>query len=294
MDTGSPEVLRGVIPGPGFQDRFLAVVHGKEDLQVIVVSDIVNWLGELAPLQLAAEGDNVGLLLGDPARPIARVMTCLTLSEDVAEEAVEAAAGLVIVHHPIPFRPVAKISTVEPTGRILWRLASAGICVYCPHTAWDSALKGINQQWADLLGLQNVRPLAEARPDGTGGGRVGELPAPLTLESLVEKIKGWSGLDRVGVSGDLARQVRRVAVACGSGSEFVPAALAAECDTFVTGELGYHRVLETRARGMSVVLVGHFASERFAMVTLARLLSDAFPTLTVWASTKESDPIRWI
>ena len=261
---------------------------------MIPVQEILNWFEEVAPLQLAAEWDNVGLLLGDPTKQISRVMTCLTLSEDVADEAVEGSAGLVITHHPIPFRPVSRISTLEPTGKILWKLANAAICVYCPHTAWDSALKGINQQWAELLGLENVRPLAEPQPDGTGVGRIGELPVPVTLGDLIERVKASLRLDRVGVAGELSRPIQRVGIACGSGGELIPAAITAQCDTLITGELSYHRVLEAKARGLTVVLVGHYASERFAMENLARLLAEAFPSLTVWASKKEGDPICWV
>jgi dinuclear metal center YbgI/SA1388 family protein len=261
---------------------------------MIPVQEILCWLDEVAPLQLAAEWDNVGLLLGDPTQQVSRVMTCLTLSEDVADEAVESSAGLVITHHPIPFRPVSKISTLEPTGKILWKLANAGICVYCPHTAWDSALKGINHQWAELLGLENVRPLAEAQPDGTGVGRLGELSVPVTLGNFVESVKAFLRLDRVGVAGERSRVIRRVGIACGAGGELIPAAITAQCDTLVTGELSYHRVLEAKARGLTVVMVGHYASERFAMEYLARLLADAFPSLTVWASNKEGDPICWV
>ena len=51
------------------------------------LSDILIFLKEFAPLEFAEQWDNVGLLVGDPEQPVARVMTCLTLSEDVAAEA---------------------------------------------------------------------------------------------------------------------------------------------------------------------------------------------------------------
>lgn len=50
--------------------------------------DVITALEHLAPLRLAAEWDNVGLLVGTKRRTVQRVMTCLTLTMDVAREAV--------------------------------------------------------------------------------------------------------------------------------------------------------------------------------------------------------------
>jgi len=40
-----------------------------------------------------------------------------------------------------------------------------------------------------------------------------------------------------------------------------------------------------------LVLLGHFASERFAVEILAKLLGAAFESLEIWASTTERDPL---
>ena len=44
------------------------------------VGDIAQVLKQLAPLALAEEWDNVGLLVGYEAWPADRVMTCLTVT----------------------------------------------------------------------------------------------------------------------------------------------------------------------------------------------------------------------
>src|SRR5579872_5922946 len=83
-------------------------------------------------------------------------MTCLTLSPDVAREAIERQAGLVVAHHPILFRPVKRLTGDDAEGRMLLDLIAARIAVYSPHTAYDSAPDGINQQLARLLGLVEI------------------------------------------------------------------------------------------------------------------------------------------
>src|SRR5438105_628667 len=52
------------------------------------VSAIAAFLDEFAPPRLAAEWDNVGLLVGDARREVQRVMTCLTVTPQSVAEAV--------------------------------------------------------------------------------------------------------------------------------------------------------------------------------------------------------------
>jgi putative NIF3 family GTP cyclohydrolase 1 type 2 len=60
----------------------------------------------------------------------------------------------------------------------------------------------------------------------------------------------------------------------------------------VTGEAKFHSCLEAEATGICLILVGHFASERFAAIRMADELAQGFPGLTVWASQRERDPLR--
>ncbi|MEZ6135624.1 MAG: Nif3-like dinuclear metal center hexameric protein [Pirellulaceae bacterium] len=123
------------------------------------VGDISRWMNNIAPLALSESWDNTGLLLGDPAQVVTKLMTCLTLTPESVSEAVAEQASLVIAHHPLPFKPLSRITTDSLAGKLLWKLASAGIAVYSPHTAWDSADEGINALLANYLQLQNVQPL---------------------------------------------------------------------------------------------------------------------------------------
>lgn len=123
------------------------------------VAEIAAELDAFAPTATAAEWDNVGLLLGDAAVNVTRALTCLTLTPEVANEAVAVGAQLVVTHHPILFRGVKRITTATPEGRTLLALASAGVAVYSPHTAFDNCSGGINDLLAAKLGLIDVRPL---------------------------------------------------------------------------------------------------------------------------------------
>ncbi len=258
------------------------------------IAAISEWMQRLAPLELSEDWDNTGLLLGDPAAPAMRVMTCLTLTADVVDEALAEGAHLVITHHPLPFRPLNRLTTETTTGRLLWRLAKSGIAVYSAHTAWDSAAGGVNDQLASLLGLAGVEPLVaspSSTQKGLGAGRIGSLSRPQSMPAVAETLAGQLSACRPrGV--DSGRLAVRVAIACGSGASLLPAALEHRCDLFLTGEATFHQCLEGREAGISLLLIGHFASERFAMEHLAQRLAADFSELTCWASQAETDPVK--
>jgi dinuclear metal center YbgI/SA1388 family protein len=134
-----------------------------------MVADIVAELEAFAPPGLAADWDNVGLLLGRRDRPVERLMTCLTVTPDVAAEAVGRGAGLIVSHHPVLFRAAKRLTGDSAEGRMLLDLARADVAVYSPHTAFDNCPGGINDHLAGLLGLSDVQPL---RPRAFGSRQV--------------------------------------------------------------------------------------------------------------------------
>src|SRR5258708_7113597 len=96
------------------------------------VADIIEYLNQFAPFHLAADWDNVGLLLGDRKARCERVMTCLTLTPEVAQEAIQANVNLVVTHHPILFRPIQRLTTDTPEGGMLLSLIQAGVAFRLP------------------------------------------------------------------------------------------------------------------------------------------------------------------
>lgn len=256
------------------------------------VGDVAQFLEQLAPLYLAAEWDNVGLLVGDPNWPAERVITCLTITPPVVEEAVSAGAQMLVAHHPLPFRPVRRLTTQSTPGRMLLELAAARVAVYSPHTALDSAAEGINQQLAAALELEGVAPLVPHPESPLGAGRWGKR-SPIVLHELVERVKRFLGLAQIQYVGAADRPVQTIAVTCGAAGDLVDRAIELGCDAMLVGEARFHTCLEAQANDLALVLPGHFASERFALERLAERLGNRFPGITAWASRRESDPIRW-
>jgi dinuclear metal center YbgI/SA1388 family protein len=125
----------------------------------VSVGDVCDFLEEFAPNYLAAEWDNVGLLMGERASPVQRIQTCLTVASDVVAEAVDERVQMIVSHHPILFRGIKRLTTSDPEGRMIWDLVRAGIAVYSPHTSFDNTKGGINEILTGKLELMNVSPL---------------------------------------------------------------------------------------------------------------------------------------
>ncbi len=364
------------------------------------VAELVQWLDNFAPLRLAESWDNVGLLWGDPAASVERVMTCLTVTKATAEEAVAEEAGLIISHHPVLFRGVKQVRADLPATAPLWILARAGVAVASPHTAFDNTVGGINDGLCRRIGLVDVAPIRQAAapisykivvftPESdrqavlagafeAGAGRIGDYtecsfaipgqgtfhgteaanpavgqkgrretvaevrlevvcPAP-RVESVLEAIRthhsyeepaidvyplhnpsSGSGSGRIGnygearslqefavfvsqalghiplqIVGDARKPIRRVAVACGAGDDFLGDAVQAGADVLLTGEARFHRALEAESLDIALVLAGHHATERPGVEELAERVARAFPDLTVWPSLRERDPLQFI
>lgn len=291
------------------------MIPGDWAAPMTTVADIAAFLEMLAPCSLAEQWDNVGLLVGDGARQVGRVMTCLTVTPASAAEAVAGRAELIVAHHPLPFRPLKRLTAETPAGRMLLDLVGGGVAVYSPHTAFDSAAEGINQRLAVGLGLCEVRPLVPAAdtdavvldeasttlageaaslPAAVGTGRYGRLAAPLTVGELAARVKALLRIEHVQMVGDGARVVQTVAVGCGSAAELLEGAASAGCEALVTGEARFHACLEAEARKVALVLAGHYATERFGIEALADVLAERFPSLEVWASRRERDPLVWL
>ena len=259
------------------------------------VDQVARALEEFAPASLSEDWDNVGLLVGRRDETVEKLMTCLTVTPESAAEAIDRGAKMIVSHHPLPFRATSRLTSDTTTGRLLLELIAARVAIYSPHTALDSARAGINQHLAIGLGLDDIRPLIPANDESdcdVGSGRFGDTQATLTIAELAIRAKGFLSNDRMRLVGGRDQPCRRVAVACGSGGALLSAAIEQGCDCLVTGEASFHTCLEAQANGVGLILCGPFASERFALLSLADYLGELLPDVTVWACECERDPVQ--
>lgn len=126
------------------------------------VGDVAELVELLAPVHLAREDDNVGLIVGDPRGLVEGVLVTLDVTPEVLEEAYSRKAGLVVSHHPPVFRGLRRVITDTATGKVLREALKRGISIYAAHTNLDVCRGGVNTALAEIFGLQGDRPLLPA------------------------------------------------------------------------------------------------------------------------------------
>lgn len=258
------------------------------------VGDLVTFIEQFAPSDLAEDWDNVGLLVGDPNRPLKNIMTCLTITPESASEAISKHVDAIVTHHPLPFRGLKRLTTLQTPSRLLLELIKADVAVISPHTAFDSTTGGINELLAEQFQLADVRPLVPSVKLGeqVGAARIGSTNPETKLADLLRLAKEAFQLPAIRFVGETEQSIDSVALCCGSGGSFLDKAIAAGCDALITGETTFHTCLEAKASGVSLLLLGHHNSERFAVEKLAELIAGQFDESAVWASELESDPVQ--
>jgi dinuclear metal center YbgI/SA1388 family protein len=137
----------------------------------VAAETVGSWLAAVHagyPPAEAASWDHVGLQVGDPDWPVARVLVALDVTAAVIDEASAVPGTLVLAHHPLLFRPLASLTPTSAAGRTALHAATARVAVAAAHTNLDVARDGAgtSDPVADVLGLTGRRPLTSELRDG--------------------------------------------------------------------------------------------------------------------------------
>ena len=108
--------------------------------------------------------DAVGLVCGDRAETVRRVLLAVDAVPATVAEAVESEAQLLITHHPLLLDGVHGVAADDPKGALVHRMIRSGVAHVVAHTNADVASPGVSDALATLLGVTDLRPL-EPQPD---------------------------------------------------------------------------------------------------------------------------------
>jgi dinuclear metal center YbgI/SA1388 family protein len=123
----------------------------------IQVRHISTFLHQWAPPSTKLDYDNVGLLVGDPNQEISRILTCLDVTLDVVDEAIQNGCDLIVAHHPLIFQSIDSINPTDEQGKIIFKLIKNDIALIAAHTNLDAALDGVSFVLGQELGLENMK-----------------------------------------------------------------------------------------------------------------------------------------
>lgn len=251
---------------------------------MITCGDVMDFLQELAPAELAEDWDNTGLMTGSRKRKVSRILVSLDPTADALNKAAEIRADLLVTHHSLVFKGLKRVTDDDIVESRVCTAISKGISVISAHTNLDYADSGVNAQLASVLGLSNLEML------GHGPGRVGLLKEKLGLETFINHVKASLGISHVRVVGNAGAGIMKVAVFSGSFDDDLEAVKRSCVDAVVTGELKHHTALDAREAGMCFVVASHFSTERIVVPYLASAIAGKFPAVDVVCFEQETDP----
>lgn len=240
--------------------------------------DIVNRLHvELALADFPDDSSSNGLQFqgSDKVRKVAvSVDACLP----AIDEAVRQGADMLIVHHGLIWGGGLK-SVGGGLKKKLAALFEADMSLYACHLPLDAHPKlGNNASILKALGARIRAPFGKYH--GRAIGYWGSLPRSVPLEAFRKRVDAVSrGSCRMAGFGG---PVRNIAVVSGGGAGSVPEMEGTRIDTFLTGEPSHTAWLQAEEMGKNLIFAGHYATETFGVMAVARWIETKFGLRTVF------------
>ncbi|MEU0992056.1 Nif3-like dinuclear metal center hexameric protein [Streptomyces sp. NPDC005953] len=231
------------------------------------LSEVIDALDALWPPARAEQWDAVGTVCGDPGAQVQRVLFAVDPVQEIADEAVDIGAQLIVTHHPLYLRGTTTVAAGHFKGRVIHSLIKNDIALHVAHTNADTADPGVSDALAGALDLRVVRPLVPDPTDASGRrglGRICELDHPQTLAEFAARAAERLPATAQGIrfAGDPDAVVHTVAVSGGSGDSLFDVVRSAGVDAFLTADLRHHPVSEATQRSpLGLVDAAHWATE---------------------------------
>ncbi len=259
---------------------------------MITVNDVLKVLFDFAPKSLALSYDNPGFLVGRGEREVKKVLVALDITGDVIREAKDTGAELIVSHHPIIFNAEKSITDETVTGSLVLSLAEEGIAAICMHTNLDSARGGVNDILADLLGIENAKPLDPVEDGTVGIGRFGEIRRETELSEFLAFVCEKLPCEGVRFH-NAGKPVKKLAVGGGSCGDYIVEAARLGCDTIVTADIKHNQFLDARELSINAIDAGHFATENIVCEKICEIIRESFPSLTVSVVESNTDATNY-
>ena len=257
------------------------------------MSEIIDVVEKFCPPSIAADWDNVGLLLGRAQANVSKILLALDVTDDVVDEAVKGSYCAIFTHHPLMRSGIKEITDKTPFGNRLLTLAENKIAVYSAHTNLDFCQDGVNDQLALTLGLENIHGICEVS-SGIFAGRAGTLSSEMNLANFAKLVKEKLHLDHITFCGQNNAPIHKVGVMGGGGAneDFFKAALDANCDVYVTSDIKYSMALAAADIGLNLIDATHYATEWVFTQSLIQLFKKQLPNLEVMVTKIDGQPFK--
>ncbi|WP_099036433.1 Nif3-like dinuclear metal center hexameric protein [Lacimicrobium alkaliphilum] len=191
---------------------------------------------------------------------IHKLVTGVTASQALIDEAITRQADAIFVHHGYFWKGEEQCVTGMKKRRLASLLAH-DINLYAYHLPLDiHPGLGNNAQLARILDIQVTGGLEAANPNSVA--MRGRFNAPVTVAQLSERIALRLSKQPL-VEGNQDKPINTVAWCTGGGQGFIEHAAAQGIDAFITGEVSEQTIHTAREMGIAFFAAGHHATERY-------------------------------
>lgn len=221
------------------------------------LKEIYDLLDNLSPFALQEKWDNAGLLVGSLEDEIENIYISIDLDEQLVLNAKE--NSLIITHHPLIFAGLKRVNYNTYSTKLLRELIKKNISLISMHTNIDKT--HLNKYFTqNILGFKIINTEEF----------ISYCEVNMSFNDLVKHISSKMELKTTKVvkCNDF---IEKIAIVTGSGMSLIDEVKA---DCFLTGDIKYHDAMEAKARGLSLIDIRHYESERCFSPLVEGLLSE--------------------
>ncbi len=221
------------------------------------LQEIYNVLNEISPFELQEKWANSGLLVGSFEDEIEKIYISMDLDLELAKGMEP--NSLVITHHPLIFSGIKRVNFDTYSTKILKELIKKDISLISMHTNIDKT--HLNKYVVEkILGFEIKNSLEF----------ISTCEVNMSFNELVKHVSKKLNLKTLKAV-NCKNFIKDIAVVTGSAMSLIDEIKA---DCFLTGDIKYHDAMEAKARGLSLIDIRHYESERYFNNLLEGLLSE--------------------
>lgn len=237
----------------------------------LIAKDIIKSMNIWAQPKFIDTWDNTGFQIGNENNNIKKILISLDLDRKVLDHAIEGDYDMIINHHPVIFKPMKSITTNNHKEKIIYDLIRSNIVVYNAHTNLDQAEGGVSSELAKVLEIKDTRTLTDSEIEDGGYGEIGYI-SEMSIKDYADLIKKNLSIDHLTIYGNMDKNIKKVAVCGGAGSDFIYDAYKNDADLYITGDIKYHEAQMTDELGITIIDAGHFHTEKVILPVIKEYL----------------------
>ena len=218
------------------------------------VKELLEILEEIAPFSLQEEWDNSRLLIGDKNSEVKKIYLTLEIEKFNLEQIKN--NSVVITHHP-PFFKLTNLVDGYPQ-ELVKKVIKKELSVISMHTNFDKS-------YLNRFVVEEVLKKEVVKEDGF----ICYFKVDEKFDKFLDFVMERFSL-KVANFVKTKEFINLAAITTGSGGSLIKEVKA---DIFLTGDIKYHTAMEAMDRGVSLIDITHFGSEKFFPFALKKRLN---------------------